>query len=944
MVKIYFTEDNKAYIKINGNTIYIDKCLQRSKLKSIIATQTKRKKPRNVKRPIVQPIKSPYDSLFSELKGVRPIITYKPYNDYEKRNEIELAKLKKELEALKVPVAPPGVPVPVNVQRANRAHNANINAMIAAARRNLRPLGPPPNNHPPAPPPNNHPPAPPGNPHIPNINAINAAIRRNQQQVRRGPMPPDGPLPVIHAPKKYTIQSDIARAAKARESRKQINPHASKKSDFQHNRELIERQILDLNNNDFDNLFRSYIAQDPDRRGYFYGTTRAEVKEELISSLLHDKITVKELMKLINEHNLPVINLSADEKSLVNFLKNPPAIPSELPPRHSHKHLKIPRSFVITPPNSQTSIIVKPSGKDVINNNSQYQAADLNQEEQEIYNQAINVDDEDENIYVNETANNVYPEDVSTDIPPTDQTTDQLIPNKDVYKYNLEYIQYDTDITFIQHLIDYAKSDYAIKNKKGFPPDETDNILELFNRRHLPKSYNSKTGIITIRQGNKGNAAMLERYKQQLEHEQQVLKVKLGGGSVDKEGLSNFQIDKLMKKYGSKYLGCISADEIPKIIDKIKPQSTGGFIINTDPSNKPGKHWRAIYFDGNKDMEIDHFDSFGDPPSKSEMRGIKQIADKLGANGYLKFKNNKVQLQNDRTSNCGFFAAKFLIDRFNGKHFQHASGWNDAVKDNSTKGEAEIMKFRKQVGYGTPWSYIKSFPKKVYDVGKEVVNRITTAITGRTHAPPQVRHLLEKHGNAHIVGIEVARSPVQKVITYILNAISGGELEKNRKSLHYDQIYHLYLIITLDDGHSFKIERNQSVTVSGPSVSSDSEVVNVPVSNNVTLNEFIANGSKDNPTFWQYNWQTSNCQMFVRDLLQGSGLLTGDLSNFIMQDASGLLKNSPLTQKIADLLPDIGSKLEILIHGAARKKRKLTCRDLIIKEDKKGHLSAKLRR
>lgn len=489
-------------------------------------------------------------------------------------------------------------------------------------------------------------------------------------------------------------------------------------------------------------------------------------------------------------------------------------------------------------------------------------------------------------------------------------------------------------------------TDQLIDPNKELTQQEHQNNLDLINNLLNKRSLNTKFTVDDRYDVQK----LLDKYfhgekigstiskKQLLNIKKEIINIiKSGSGkkeSVDKDGLSNFQIDKLMKKYGDKYLGTISHDEIPTILSKIKPHSSGGFVINTDPSTKEGKHWQAVYFDGNKDMEIDFYDSFGDPPSNTIMKGVKQIADKLQADNYLKFKNNKIKQQNDRTSNCGFFAAKFLIDRFAGKHFTQASGFDDSVK-----GEKDIKKFREQHGYG-PWQYIKSFAKKAIDVGKEVVNRVSTAIIGKTNAPPGVRSLMAKHGNAKVIGLQVARSPVQKIISSILNAISGGQLEENRRKLNYDEIYHLFLIVHLDDGYSFKIERNETVQISSPNVS-NAEILEVPVNSDITLNQLIENGANGKSNFWNYNPVTSNCQQFVTDLLSGSRLLSGEASSFINQNAVALLEGSPVTRKIAEVVGDLGSRLNTLIHGAARKKRKLTCKDITLGVDKRGNLTAK---
>jgi hypothetical protein len=323
-----------------------------------------------------------------------------------------------------------------------------------------------------------------------------------------------------------------------------------------------------------------------------------------------------------------------------------------------------------------------------------------------------------------------------------------------------------------------------------------------------------------------------------------------------------------------------------------------------------------LYFDARADgdQEIDYYDSYGEGASQGDLKAIKAIAEKLNANTYLKYKENRVQQQNNKSSNCGFFAVKFLIDRLNGKHFTDATNWNDMIIDKSKKGEREIEKFKTQVGYGI-WKYIPSFAKTVYNVAKEGVARVKKIIYGRTDAPPSVKRLLDKHGDSKIVAMEVARTPVMPVIKTVMNIISSGQAEQNRKRLGYDEIYHLFLIIHLDDGTNFKIERNEDVGVSSASVDSGSQVTPVNIGGkDLSLKQFIENGSKKQG-FWTYSPRLNNCQNFVYDLLNGSGLMTFTLKNFIMQDAAALLENMPITESIAKGLTDFKQKLNILVGG-----------------------------
>jgi hypothetical protein len=148
-------------------------------------------------------------------------------------------------------------------------------------------------------------------------------------------------------------------------------------------------------------------------------------------------------------------------------------------------------------------------------------------------------------------------------------------------------------------------------------------------------------------------------------------------------------------------------NEIKKLLPDIQPHSRVAFIINTDTSDKPGQHWQAVYIDARDGPEssnsLEWFDSFGRPIPSDVLEDLKLILKCLKPKTILKIKENRVIHQSDDSANCGWFSAKFLIDRFRGKSFADASGYDDRVKINHVKhDEAQIEKMKNY----PPFSYI----------------------------------------------------------------------------------------------------------------------------------------------------------------------------------------------------------------------------------------------
>jgi hypothetical protein len=155
-------------------------------------------------------------------------------------------------------------------------------------------------------------------------------------------------------------------------------------------------------------------------------------------------------------------------------------------------------------------------------------------------------------------------------------------------------------------------------------------------------------------------------------------------------GLYSSEIEKMMQpfhKYGFK--GVISLDQIQSLITKVHQGEYVSFIMNLDPSSKPGSHWVAVYINPNESLE--YFDSFGRDPPPSFNKDILQLINKIKPTIYLKEKINRIVFQSTSSQECGFFAMKFLIDRYKGIPFKECTGYND-----SKKGEQDIQKFKKK--------------------------------------------------------------------------------------------------------------------------------------------------------------------------------------------------------------------------------------------------------
>jgi hypothetical protein len=155
------------------------------------------------------------------------------------------------------------------------------------------------------------------------------------------------------------------------------------------------------------------------------------------------------------------------------------------------------------------------------------------------------------------------------------------------------------------------------------------------------------------------------------------------------DGLFDNEIENILQSKTKRFVPVIMSDEIPSLVKYVNPKTKEfGFVINSTSSKTDGEHWRAVFLDF-INCEINYYDSLVSQPTKEFLKDIKLLVDKVNPSCYMKLKVNLVKTQGDDTQNCGFFAAKFLIDRFKNKPFKDAS-----MVDKSDIGEYNIEKFK----------------------------------------------------------------------------------------------------------------------------------------------------------------------------------------------------------------------------------------------------------
>ena len=285
---------------------------------------------------------------------------------------------------------------------------------------------------------------------------------------------------------------------------------------------------------------------------------------------------------------------------------------------------------------------------------------------------------------------------------------------------------------------------------------------------------------------------------------------------------------------------------------------------------------------------------------------------KSPSNTMVPSKNGKrIPMQISTCEVCGSRKAKFLPASSIGtkslsmknKAINEGTGvFSDALDHISDQGKALITNAQKVIG--------------------KVKNTAVALLGGvRTHASPAVRSALKRYGSKKIIDAAVVRQPVESGVKKVVDFMTLGKLSENTKRLGYDDIFHLGLLVRLEDNTILKLEKNEVVVVkviSDVANYPDSLEIKIPPNKQVPLVVFLNKAEQlfNENDFWLYDPITNNCQVFVKNLLEGNDLLTHDLEDFIMQDARALIEDDPVFKRVGRMLTDLGGIFDIVKHGS----------------------------
>jgi len=171
---------------------------------------------------------------------------------------------------------------------------------------------------------------------------------------------------------------------------------------------------------------------------------------------------------------------------------------------------------------------------------------------------------------------------------------------------------------------------------------------------------------------------------------------------------------------------------------------------------------------------------------------------------------------------------------------------------------------------------------------------------------PSARKLLALIGTIPVIHIWVGRSPLSSKFQQILNVVA---------SRHHDQLFHLFLIIKLRNGETWRLEKNEEIELArfkAPRFMEIKDAPQPPRDCNIGLLINNAVSKFGIERLAHYRAFTFNCQQFVCDILEASSMLTDQLRSWILQDVKNLVPSwaEALANRATDLFAHIKYRIE----------------------------------
>lgn len=193
--------------------------------------------------------------------------------------------------------------------------------------------------------------------------------------------------------------------------------------------------------------------------------------------------------------------------------------------------------------------------------------------------------------------------------------------------------------------------------------------------------------------------------------------------------------------------------------------------------------------------------------------------------------------------------------------------------------------------------------------------------------PPYSRNTLTKYGMHKVIKATLFRIPIPSHISSgIKHIVENKQILKE----HYDTLFHLGIILQLDNGILINVDKDQVIHINKinkmpiESIITGTELKEVSLNGHIlSLDQIIENTIKQMgiKRFEFYDPIHSNCQDLILNLIKANGYGSKQDEIFIKQDLTELVKNIkyyPYFKSFVDRIIDTARFADIIVYGKGR--------------------------
>lgn len=216
---------------------------------------------------------------------------------------------------------------------------------------------------------------------------------------------------------------------------------------------------------------------------------------------------------------------------------------------------------------------------------------------------------------------------------------------------------------------------------------------------------------------------------------------------------------------------------------------------------------------------------------------------------------------------------------------------------------------------------LKEIKKELEKPNKQTGSGLLNTFVHKTleSRPKILDDLITLKGDVIIKRIEICRNPIKSIFEKLINIASFGMLKRAMDKLGYDRLYHLYLVLYLNDGSVYSLEKNQRVNIINSKISSLDGGMCISIDyGKKNLRDFITTAEDRNiDGFYRYSGFQHNCQKWVFDILNSNGI--NKFNDFIKQDVDQLVPK--YLKKISNFVTDVAGVGDYIYRGGTRHKK-----------------------